>query len=450
MSEMVKYKEVNKWLLGKEKSTKNNYVSALLAYVEFTGLDPTQLIDEAELDREKKVRERGVPEQRVKEFKEWLLTKYQQKTRGARDKPKKRRDKFGVSENLANMYCSAVKGFYRDNGFKLDVRLGKARKKMANFKLIVRAPEITKLLSVATTLRDKAIIKFAYESTQGVSEISALNYGNIKKYAEKDMEVWQFHVIRKKTSTEYFTEIGEEAIELLKLYFEERKRNGEVLNHLSPLFVKEGRKKSTRQRITINLIENMMKSLAIKSGLVTEEQMKLADINPARPHSLRAGGMSVLKLAGAPEKWTEFRSGHELEGTDAAYFLTRPEECCKLFRKHYNSLRVKGTTEIDSQKLSKLEEMLAESKITIHALQENGKLKLAELERLRNDINELQQNIGKIARDAVKMELRKLYGEDYESMKDALKEAHEDFKRHIEEEARKVPEGKVSKAKVKK
>lgn len=425
MSELVKYKEVDKWLLGKEKSTRNIYVSGMLAYMEFTGLNPTQLIDEAELDREKKVRERGTPELRVKGFKEWLLTKYQQKTRGARDKPKKRRDKFGVSENLANMYCSAMKGFYRDNGFKLDVRLGKARKKDVNFKLIVRAPEITKLLSVATSLRDKAIIKFMYESTQGVSETCSLNYGDIKQYVENEHEVWQFHVIRKKTSTEYFTEIGEEAIDYLNLYFAERKRNGEVLTELSPVFVKEGIKKSTRQRITVNLIENMMKSLAIKSGLVTEEKMKLADINPARPHSLRAGGMSVLKLNGVPEKWVEFRCGHELGGNDTAYFLTRPEELRKLFRQHYNSLRIKGTTEIDSQKLSKLEEMLADSKITIHALQENGKLKVAELERLRKEIDKQRQALLDLSKWIENQQKA-----DREALKDLQKWREEFMERH--------------------
>lgn len=225
------------------------------------------------------MRERGAPEQRVKEFKEWLLTEYQQKTRGPRTHAKRRKDKVGVSENLAHMYCNAVKSFYRANGFTLNVRLGKPHAKKENFKLVIRAPEMSKLLSVATSLRDKAILKFLYEPCQGVSEICSLNIGDAKRYSEGDIEVWQFHVIRKKTSTEYWTEIGPEAIDYLKLYFEERKRNGEELNHLSPLFVKEGAQKFTGERITPNLIENMLKTLAIKSGLVAKEQMEKADIN---------------------------------------------------------------------------------------------------------------------------------------------------------------------------
>lgn len=383
----MEFPEVKKWLSDKSKGTKNIYRSALSAYEEFTGLNPTQLIDEVEADREKKVRERGVPEQRVKEFKEWLLTTYQQKTRGPKEKNKKRRKKIGISEKLANVYCSAMKSFYHSNGFPLDVKLAKARKKKANFKLIVRAPEISKLLSVASSLRDKAIIKFMYESNQSVSEVCSLNYGDVKQFREDGMEIWQLHLIRKKTNTEYFTEIGEECIEFLKLYFEERKRSGEVFDEFSPVFVKEGRQKKSRQRITSNLIENMLKALAIKSGLVTEQQMALADLNPARPHSLRSGGMSVLKLAGAPEKLVEFRSGHELDETDSAYFMARPEEGRKIFRKHYNSLRVKGTTQIDEERIKNLEKMLAEREITVQALAENGKLKVEEFKRLRLELD---------------------------------------------------------------
>jgi len=428
----MSYPVVEKWLIGKKESTKAVYNSALDAYIEFTGLNPTQLIDEAEADREKKARERGTPELHVRRFQEWLFTKYQQKTRGPSNS--RRKNKFGVSENLAKMYCAAIKSFYTANGFPLDIKLGKARKKTKNFKIVIRGSEISKFLSVATTLRDKAIIKFMYESCQGVSEVCSPNYGDIKQYKEDGMEIWQFHMIRKKTGTEYYTEIGQEAIELLKLYFEERKRSGEKLDHLSPVFVKEGRKKSTRQRITPNLIENMLKTLAIKSGLVTEEQMEQADINPARPHALRAGGMSVLKLAGYNEEAVEFRCGHELDSTRQAYWLTRPEELRQLFRKHYNSLRVKGTSLFDQKEVQKLREMLAEKEITVQALAENGKLKVAELQRLREELNQQRVELEEMKKTWEKW-LREQYEADREAIKD-LQKWREEFNKRYKEQNR--------------
>lgn len=461
MSE-VSYPEVDKWLTGKAKGTKYIYRCALDAYVEFTGLNPTQLIDEAEADREKSTRERGAPELRIKKFKEWLLTKYRQKRRGTKTKDKPRIDKIGVSETLARMYCGAVKTFYKANGFPLDVKLGKARKKKANLKLVIRRPEISKLLSVATSLRDKAIVKFMYESCQGASEVCSPNYGDIKQYEEDGMEIWQIHLIRKKTGTEYYTEIGPETIELLKLYFAERERSGEKLNSLSPVFVKEGRKKSTRQRITPNLIENMFKTLAIKSGLVTEEQMQLADLNPARPHSLRSGGMSVLKLAGYNPEAVEFRAGHELTEQRQLYWLARPEELRELFRKHYNALRVHtGPPQIDEERIKKLEDMLAEREITVHALRENGRLKVAELERLRKELDQqrvkiegltrtvaglsnfMESKVEEITRRLWKEELSKQYEADREAIKELQKWREEFTKRYAEEVKKPSPKPKL-------
>ena len=417
----ISYPEIVKWLTGKKKSTKHSYTSGMDAYIEYIKLNPTQLIDEAEADREKKVRERGVPEQRLKGFREWLLTEYRQKTRGSRDPNKRRLDKIGVSEKLALTYCAAIKGFYRDNGFPLDLKLGKARKKTENFKIVIRGPEISKLLSAATSLRDKAIVKFMYESTQGVSEVCSPNYGDIHRHEEDGMEVWQFHTIRKKTKTEYWTEIGEECIELLTLYFAERKRTGEKLTELSPLFVKEGRQKLSRQRITPNLIEATLKTLAIKSGLVTEEAMAKADINPCRPHALRAGGMSVLKLAGYNEEAVEFRAGHELSEQRQAYWLTRPEELRERFRKHYDSLRIKGTTQFDIQEVKKLRDMLAEKEITVQALAENGKLKVIELQRLREQLEEQRKTINKIEQS---------YGKEL----DSLTKKYDNIKKFLEKE----------------
>jgi integrase len=393
MNDLLLYPEVEKWLNGRRPSTKHNYLSALRAFVEYAQLDPTRLIDEAEADREKKVRERGKPEQRIKVFREWLLTKYQQKTRGPVVADKKRRGKVGVSEKLANMYCAAVKSFYHDNGFKLDITLQKASTKKENFKLIIRAPEISKLLNATTSLRDRAIIKFMYESCQGVSEVCGLNYGDIQQFKEGELEVWQFHIIRKKTKTEFFTEIGSEAVELLRLYFEERQRNGEELKLDSPLFVKEGAQKFTWQHITPNLIENMFRALAVKSGLVTEAKMEQADINPARPHALRAAGMSaLLKLDGYNPEAVEFRCGHELEGTQQAYWLTRPDELRKLFIKHYNALKVQtGTSEVVTEELQKLREKVGDYEVTVRALSENGKVKLEKIQSLEDEIKALKQ-----------------------------------------------------------
>jgi hypothetical protein len=72
--------EIRKWLTGKNKSTKNFYLSAVRAFIEFTKLSPKELIDLADGDRRKSSRERGDPELKVTSFFEYLINDYILKT----------------------------------------------------------------------------------------------------------------------------------------------------------------------------------------------------------------------------------------------------------------------------------------------------------------------------------------------------------------------------------
>ena len=112
---MEGFPEVVKWLRGRVQ--KRGYLSALRAFVEYTKLTPTQLIDEAKEDRGLGGRRRGAPEARVAGFYEWLLKEYVQKKRVA---SREYSGKVGVSENLATSYCgAAIRSFYKANGFRL-------------------------------------------------------------------------------------------------------------------------------------------------------------------------------------------------------------------------------------------------------------------------------------------------------------------------------------------
>lgn len=45
------FEEVKKWLSNVKESSKHPYLTGLRIYVKYTGLNPTQIIDEAEEDR---------------------------------------------------------------------------------------------------------------------------------------------------------------------------------------------------------------------------------------------------------------------------------------------------------------------------------------------------------------------------------------------------------------
>ena len=106
---MEKFIEIEKALRGLSKESRSINFSSLKAYIEFTELNPKQLIEEAKTDK-MKVNPSGVPEERLYAFYKHLLT-----------------DK-GLSKKLAGSYFNAVRVFYKKNGFPLKVTLTRALK----------------------------------------------------------------------------------------------------------------------------------------------------------------------------------------------------------------------------------------------------------------------------------------------------------------------------------
>lgn len=331
--DLIEYHEVKRWLAGKSEGTVKLYLPALEEYVKFTGLNPGQLIDEAEEDREKSRRDRGAPEDKLKEFHNHLLTSYKQK-----------KGKTGLSEKCAVVYFGAIKTFYKSNGFELDVKTPKASPKKVNFKLAIRPKEVKKLLDWCSNQRDKAIILVMFQSGMSVAELCSLNYGDVVRELEEGKIPLQLHIIREKEKVEYHTFLGKDAVDALKLYIKEREIRGEKLTHTSPLFTKDGMKKLKIQRITPRLVEITLKKLALKSGLVTESQMEAADMNPARPHAFRGAFITILKLAGCNDTAVEYMAGHKLDAVQMAYWGARTEELREMYGKYKSYLSISETS----------------------------------------------------------------------------------------------------------
>lgn len=427
-AEITDFPEVRKWLKGKAEGTIVVYLSGMRAYLEFTEMNPTELIDEAEKDREQKVRYRGKPEGRVMDFNKWLMTEYAQKKRGAGKRQNS--GKVGISERMANSYCISARSFYRVNGFKLGgegalLRLPKSTGVKANSKLQMRDEEVRKMLSVCRQLRDKAIVMFMYQGFQAVGEICSLNYGDVEEGLKRGDDILTIQMVRKKSKTEYHMCVGDEAIDMLKLYLKERVRRGEELKYDSPLFVKAGRVESEYVRVTSSAIAHSFKEMALKSGLVTEERMKIADMNPARPHSLRSSGMTVAKLSGMADVAVEFMSGHGLDGTTQAYWQTNSKELTDLYRKHYDSLRVLKP-KLDEEKVKKLETRVMKRDDVIDALIENGKMKEAKIDYLSGEIKTLNERVERFENHVNKW-LSKFERADWNNLPKLNREDREDL-----------------------
>ncbi|MEM3697842.1 MAG: site-specific integrase [Candidatus Bathyarchaeia archaeon] len=388
------YTEIKGWLSGKSQGSKFNYLSAMKAFIEYTKLTPKAMIDLAEEDRKKSVREQGEPERKVKAFFEWLLNEYTQKSRGVGRREKKKAKQKGVSRNLAVTYCNAIRSFYKANGFPLNLRIPKAAPKKENFKLILRVPEVKRLIDVATNVRDRAIILTLFQSGMGVSELCNLTYGDVVKGLEENEEPLHIHLIRKKELVEYDTFLGKDAIDALKSYLDERRRNGEILKYDTPLFIKrfiKSNSKSKAERLTPTLIEATFRALAVKSGLVSQERLERADINPCRPHTLRSSFISILKTAGCPNVAVEYMVGHAVPDTEKAYWQVRVEELKNLYKKYEKHISISGM--IDTEKLETLEQDAKRKSELIEVLLENGKLKDQKISELTQTLDQIKNQL---------------------------------------------------------
>jgi len=386
---LEQYPEIQKWITQVKESSRSPYMSAMRAYVEFTNLNPKQLIDEAEKDRKKPRRLQGKPEMRIMQFHEWLLNEYEIKPRGKGER--KKTGRRGASKTMAAMYVTAIRSFYKRNGFPIAIKTPKAAPKKENKKLYLSAKEVKLLVNHAPTLRDRAIILFMFQGGFDVSTICSLNYGDVKRGLENDEVPLLIEVVRQKDEVEYFTFVGYDAVEALKAYLNDRITKGEKLRLDSPLFAKEGAKKKRVERIKPNLIQNMLRETALKAGLVSQEELEKSDLNPCRPHALRSAFSTVLRLNGFDPLLVEFMLGHRIP-YNGAYLIPPPEKVRKMYAEVEPQLSV--SSRIDA----KIGEEVVKLKETIELLSKENKVIRQENEKLRKRIGTIEKRMEEVVK----------------------------------------------------
>ncbi len=124
-----------------------------------------------------------------------------------------------------------IRGFYRKNGFVIDgskINTPEPMGKTVNSKLRLRREELSKLLDVAGSIRDRAIILLQYQTFQAVGEVCRLDYGMVEKGLKENADFIVVEMTRRKRRVNYHIVIGPEVIDLLRLYLDERQRQGET------------------------------------------------------------------------------------------------------------------------------------------------------------------------------------------------------------------------------
>jgi len=382
---------LKRWLNSiTRNSTKYGYKTAFKAYTLFTGKTASALIDEALEDAKKDPRHRqDVVITRLVQFYKWLKTEYPKMSRG---KGEHKVISKGVSDKLAHHFVNAVRSFYAT--FDITVRMrGRhrlPRPRVTNKRMKVGSDQVKVLVDHARTPRDRAIILTLFQSGMDVSTLCSLNYGDVAEGLSKEEYPMKLELHRPKTGVEYYTFLGKNAVNALKAYVDDMQNRGVKFRNDTTLFLKERGK----EPISTNLVQNMLKSIAMKSGFVDKENNG-NEFNPLSPHALRESFGSLMINSGVPDTIVDFWLGHEIGEMAEAYKGVQYESLRKMYAEREKLLsispkenleelraKLKGEIEEHNKQLQSMVNTLVSENIDFRKRIEKTEHKLAELEHM--------------------------------------------------------------------
>lgn len=377
-------KRLTHWLGNRtKKGTVALYRKAMEEYVNFTGLTPEQLIQEKYEDTKKPPMDQGVAEDRLRAFNKFLNEEYV-----------KRDGTKGMAPKGALSHCAAIADFYRRHNLRLNIKMTQefsGATKGINETEKMTAEQIEDLASYAPTLRDKALIWAMFQGGMDVSTVLSLNWGHVEKEIEKPpMEAIMLRSLsRKKEPNKTFdTFIYKTAIKYLKAYLRERFGDdyANKIDYNAPLFVGHGggrtKAKSGETRLEPRYIERTLSIIATKT--MSRGRLEQADLNPQRPHAMRASFSDRMAKAGANKIFVDYLMGHKLQ-FDKAYFGGE-QGLRETYVKYAEMvLEPKGAGELTAeaqQKIAALEEKVGD----VQSLRELAALQRTELQRLQEKL----------------------------------------------------------------
>ena len=369
------------------ESTKAIYKTAFRLYHAYTGLTATQLIDEALEDAKRDPREkRDVVRQRLIGFYNWLRSEAPRRKSGSRRQVVGK----GLGSKIAHTYVNGVRSFYAtfDVFVKLKGRSALPRPRVENKRLKLTNMDVKRLLDHCSSPRDRALILTMFQSGMDVSTLCSLKYGDVADGLTRNEHPLKLNLYRLKSGTEYYTFLGRDAAEALKAYLNSLKARGIQLKPSDQLFLKESYKAKKAEALTTELVQKLMRELALKAGFV-DKNMNGKAFNPLSPHALRESFGSIMTGHGVPKTVVDFWLGHEIGEMAEAYQEAQYQDVKRMYleREAYISVSV-GEDLTKIREVEQREQQL--QNIVNGLLAENMSLK-AKLEDLAKDVEALKR-----------------------------------------------------------
>ena len=210
--------------LSTQKSVKRSIRYFLDFYNEIKNedLNLQGLIDKIKTENQLEIEDRSGIEKDWVQFGTWLGNDYVKVDRYCKNSKK-------LAPNTVSQMTALLRKFlkYYNANFPgksvMPKFISEATERPANRKFEYRPRNIRKLVDVAKSTRDRAVILCMFQSGMDMTTLCSLNYGDMKDELEAGKIPLLFHAQRKKTHTNYRTLIGKDAIEALKIYLDERR-----------------------------------------------------------------------------------------------------------------------------------------------------------------------------------------------------------------------------------
>ena len=140
-----------------------------------------------------------------------------------------------------------------------------------------------------------------------VSTLCSLTYGDVQEDLTKNEYPLKLDLHGPKTGVEYYTFLGGDAVNALRVYMKDAEARGVEFNNNPALFLKEKGKSSSKT----NNVQNMLKIVVQKAGLVDGDNNGKA-FNPLSPHALRESFGSIMTNARVSKTIVDFWLDHEI------------------------------------------------------------------------------------------------------------------------------------------
>jgi integrase len=243
----------------------------------------------------------------------------------------------GYATATLQIIFASIRSFFEIHYFPLRMRRNDYPKGDSNGVRRATKEAILKVLYDRRTRNkttERAMFLFLKDSGLRISDARRLNCGFFLEALEKnpDTDLIQIDVITQKTKLLAKTFIGEEAIEAIKDYIEERREGSrnvepETITKESPLF--RTWTSGEVKRIPRGSMSSLIREAFLRNG---EKRMSA--------HSLRKKLQTDLEKAGVNPNWIDQILGHQLINSRDAYSLPTDEELREAYAQAYPLIKV--------------------------------------------------------------------------------------------------------------